>query len=238
MICSTMNARTAPPTHAADADAPEAWERALLDRQLESVDRLAEMGMAMASAIQQRATDPAAADAAVQHGAMDFARVSRAVRLTLALQSKLVRDFKTPAKAAAADKDAVKDIAPGSLAALYLRPVWEDPSEDLGPSQKDRLRDAVRRAAEEAGLDAETAERLQTEALEMLERDDIAGMLNRSFAEIVALICEELGLHHLPREAAGGGPSGERSEHPMVEGAGGYDRRFDRVTERRPAWSG
>jgi hypothetical protein len=190
MICSNMNAHTAPPTQAADTDAPEAWERALLDRQLESLDRLAQMGLEVAGAIRDRVTDPAAADAAVQHAAMDFARVSRAVRMTVALQSKLVRDFKTPAKAGAPKSgESGEDEAPIEYA-VY----WANGEPLTRPARRRVLRESVRGLAQERGLDAETAERLQAEALEALERDDIAAMLNRPFAEIVALICEELGL--------------------------------------------
>ena len=205
----------APSIRAEEADSPNDWERALLDRQLQTLDRLAEMGLAIAGAIQARATAAEAPDNIIQHAAMDFARVSRAVRMTLALQSRLVRDFKTPPKAASVDKDAFKDIEPGSLAAVWLRPVEEFQSE------KSRLRDAVRQAAEVSGLDAETVERLDTEARERLERDDIDHIMRLPFDEIVALICEDLGLHHLPRKAAGGGPSAERSEERMVEGASG-----------------
>lgn len=130
--------------------------------------------------------------------------------MTLALQSRLVRDFKTPPKAASADKDAFKDIGPGSLAAVWLQPVSE-----TQPSQTDRLRDAGRRAAEESGLEPEAVERLTVEAAERLERDDMDRIMHRSFDQIVALICEDLGLQSgvegLPLSAA---QRPERSEPP------------------------
>jgi hypothetical protein len=66
-----------------DTDSLDAWERALLDRQLETLDRLAELGLAVAAAVKDRVTAPEAADTVVQHAALDFARVSRAVRMTL-----------------------------------------------------------------------------------------------------------------------------------------------------------
>ena len=85
------------PVASDDAD-HSAWERALLDRQLAGLERLAEMGMAVAAAIEQRVTQAppqphAKPDAALHHAAMDFARVARAVRLTYALQSRLIADF-------------------------------------------------------------------------------------------------------------------------------------------------
>src|SRR6185437_8632829 len=97
-----------------DSPSLESWERALLDRQLEALNRLADMGMALAEAIQRRATaeepapDAGVRDADLQHAALDFARVSRAVRLTFALQSRLIAEFKggspaRPAGSAASD---------------------------------------------------------------------------------------------------------------------------------------
>src|ERR1035437_7384775 len=97
-----MSAQTQPLTDTPPADS--AWERALLDRQLERLDRLADMGMALAGEIQRRAA-AAAPDADITHAAIDFARMSRAVRMTLALQSRLVRDFKTPPKAGPGEAD-------------------------------------------------------------------------------------------------------------------------------------
>jgi hypothetical protein len=219
-----MNARA--PIHPEPADAaPSTWERTLLDRQLQTLDRLAEMGMAIAGAVQARATDASASDAAVKHAAMDFARVSRAVRMTLALQSQLVRDFKTPVPSRS---PSAKDDKP-----VRYQLAWIGEAERI---EKRRVCAAVRRRAEDAALDAETTERLVREAEERLERDDVDDeLMTRPFDEIVALICEELGLSHLPREAAGGGPS---AEEPMVEGAGGYCPPSDRFPERPIAWSG
>ena len=71
------------PTPSDDEDS--AWERALLDRQLAALDRLAEMGMRIAAAIEQQVTEAAPEPdakptAALHHAAIDFARVARAVR--------------------------------------------------------------------------------------------------------------------------------------------------------------
>jgi hypothetical protein len=125
----------------------DGWERALLDRQLERLDQLADMGLALAGAIQRRATDPAAPDQTLQHAAIDFSRVSRAVRMTLALQSKLVRDFKTPPKTASGKADNDDDIP------VHWEVQWipEEPTRD---QQRANVRRSVRRTAEDAGLDA------------------------------------------------------------------------------------
>jgi hypothetical protein len=169
----------APTLSQADEPDSDGWERALLDRQLERLDKLADMGLALAGEIQRRAA--AGPDDALTHAAIDFARVSRAVRMTLALQSKLVRDFKTPPKAGSAKADNDDDVR------------WEVAWIDEDYPRK--VRDSVRRVAEDSGLNAETVERLAAEAGERMERDDVyADVMTRSFDEIVAQICEDLGL--------------------------------------------
>jgi hypothetical protein len=185
-----------------EPDALPAWERAILDRQLAALDRLADMGMAIAAAIERRVTEAAAepapdakpdpkSDTLLHHAAMDFARVSRAVRLTYALQSRLIVDFKKPpARAAqAADNDEDDD---------YDGPIevrWLDPQPPTAVWQRHQAKQVVRRMAEGAGSDAEAVERLVAEAAERLERDDIyADIASRPFGETVAAICRDLGI--------------------------------------------
>jgi hypothetical protein len=178
---------TPTPAESDDPASPATWERTLLDRQLERLDQLADMGMALAADIQRRAA-AAAPDADISHAAIDFARTSRAVRMTLALQSKLVRDFKTPIKAGAAASDDDDDEP------IEWKVVWkaDPPTRD---QQRANVRRAVRGVAEDDGLDAETVERLDGEARERLERDDIyADIVARPVSEIVADICRDLGL--------------------------------------------
>jgi hypothetical protein len=244
-----MSARPSPFTDTASADdeadnAPaggaEAWERALLDRQLERLDELADMGMALARDIQRRAVT-AAPEADITHAAMDFARTSRAVRMTLALQSKLVRDFKTPVKAASAKGDNDDDDED-----VRWEVVWETepPTRDQQRFQAQRI---VRGVGEDSGRDAETVERLEAEAVERLERDDIyKDILARPLSEIVADLCRDLGLSpdwsrlaqqdwakeeiedgkvgwplkRPPPFAAANGGGGPSAEEPMVVGAG------------------
>jgi hypothetical protein len=196
------------PSEDNDAHSPEGWERALLDRQLERLDELADMGMALARDIQRRAiaADP---DADITHAAIDFARVSRAVRMTLALQSRLVRDFKTPVKAgsAKADNDDVR---------------WDVQWIDEDCSRE--VRDSVRRVAEDSGLDAETAERLAAEAYERMERDDVyTDVMTRSFDEIVAAICRDLGLSLTGATSPVYGGGGPRSGGEGIQTQGGFD---------------
>jgi hypothetical protein len=174
MICSIMS--TAPAPAETDPGSPAPWERALLDRQLERLDQLADMGLALAG------------DTDISHAAIDFARVSRAVRMTLALQSRLVRDFKMPIKAAGGNAD--NDDGPVQ---------WEVQWIDEPPTQwqqRDKVRGVVRSVGEDSGLDTETVERLDAEGRERLERDDIyADIVNRPVSDIVADICRDLGLN-------------------------------------------
>jgi hypothetical protein len=190
MLCSDMSGPAQTPAQADEADSSGGWERALLDRQLERLDRLAEMGLAIAGEIQRRVTAAEAAsepDAVLHHAALDFARVARAVRMTLALQSRLVRDFKTPPKAGAAGADNDDEDVRWEV-------VWE-PEPPTRDQQRFQARRVVRRVGEDCGLDTETVERLDAEATERLERDDIyADILARPFSEVVADLCRDLGL--------------------------------------------
>ncbi|MGZ3400761.1 MAG: hypothetical protein ACXWKX_15340 [Caulobacteraceae bacterium] len=173
-----------------DSAGPESWERALLDRQLAELSRLADMGMAMAAAIERRVTADEAgspSNADLHHAAMDFARVSRAVRMSFALQSRLIAEFKGAAAARAAGA-AAPDDGP-------LEVVWASDLPHHDVVQKRQVRGIVQRLAEAASLDREGVERLVCEAVERLEDDDIYRDLSRRpLGEIVALICKDLGL--------------------------------------------
>jgi hypothetical protein len=175
------------PSPTDETDSLDGWERALLDRQLEALGRLADMGMAIAAAIERQATAEAPeSDAVLHHAAMDFARVSRAVRMTFALQSRLVAEFKgassRPAKADAADDGPVKVL-------------WRSDVVDNDEVQKRQLRGIVQNLAEARSLEREAVERLVREAGERLEDDRFYRELTeRPLGEMVALICKDLGL--------------------------------------------
>ena len=150
--------------------------------------------MAVAAAIEQRVTQAppqphAKPDAALHHAAMDFARVARAVRLTYALQSRLIADFKKPPARPAETADHDEDEIDG------LDPRWfGEPEADDG-EQRLRAQGVVRRMAQGAGRDRETVERLVAEAAERLERDDIyADIGARPFGDTIAAICRDLGI--------------------------------------------
>ena len=182
-----MSAAFPSPDFTEDADGADAWAQALLDHQLGELGRLAAMGMDIASAVHRRATqdDGSAPVAELQHAAIDFSRVARAVRLTFALQSRLIAEFKTRSTPAEAD---TSDGGP-----LVVRWIGQlSPAEE---ARRNRLRDVVRGVAEGEALEAETVERLVREAVERVEDDGVFGdIMTRPFGEIVALICKDLGL--------------------------------------------
>jgi hypothetical protein len=175
-----MSAPAAPPAHAAD-DAPSALERAraLIEPQLQFLTRLSQIGMDVAEAIgrQVRGEDPPAKG----DPSLAFARASRAVRLTIALQSKLVE----------------------ALAALEAGPpgsghggVPDDARGDPDYILKARVERIVERAAEaEHPDDARTVDRVVHEAGERLDDIDLYGdLLDRPMSEILARICRDLDL--------------------------------------------
>jgi hypothetical protein len=148
--------------------APE-WAREVLDRQVLILDRLAQIGMAMAEALgeQAAAAAPLAQEAAQRvHHAFD--RIARSVRLTLLLQARLIQDHLSPKAAAHRKTDERK--------AQVLAVV-----EDV--------------ARTEHTEDSETAERLVRECGERLEREYFQGLLKtQPVSTVVERICEVLGL--------------------------------------------
>jgi hypothetical protein len=104
-----------------------------------------------------------------------YARVARAVRLTIALQSRLLQDLQ------ALDEVAERHLHGGRSNAARAR-----------KARIGRILDRVIDA--EAPDDAE-GDRLAGEVRERLEHDDIYGdVLARPVGELVALICRDLGL--------------------------------------------
>ena len=100
---------------------------------------------------------------------MAYARVARAVRQSVMLQARLIADRPAPRKE------------------THLTP--EDHA-------KDRVARIVGRVIEAEHDDEDRIERLQDESIERLEDEDIYGaVLTRPMSEMVADICQDLGLH-------------------------------------------
>ncbi len=178
-------------TPAANAEAPNDWARPMLERQLAMLGRLAEDGMDIAHAIKTLITErpPSGADGDEVPPLADpirlsiaYARVARAVRLTLLLQSKLIADLRAidnTAQVAAARARSLADIK---------RPGLED-------ERKSRIERIVGRVALMEGEDVETARDRMRETGERLDHDEIYGdVLSQPVSVLVARICHDLGL--------------------------------------------
>jgi hypothetical protein len=170
-----MSAQPTVQTQAAPAAAPAGDDdraRRRLERQLEILDELAQDGLEWSKAIQRqglRQAEAAGPDAAPRPCA-DLGRaydhVTRAARLALMLQAKLIRDRERLDAAAPMHADR-------KLGALRV----------------------VKRAAQAEYEDREAVERLVREAAERLDREDIcADLLSRPAGEIITFICQDLGL--------------------------------------------
>jgi hypothetical protein len=189
----------------------EEWARAMLRRELEVLDELAELGLRMARAITDQATGEATAEPVIQGDLpLAFSRASRAVRMAVLLQAKLIQDIKTGGRKAAPGEDQ----GPTEVVLRWLDP--QDEPERDEPEERDQP----------------STERAENERRERLERDDIhAAVMGRPKEEVIAEIRRDLGVapeaSDLPRErerAGGGRPHVDPGEKPGeergVEGAG------------------
>jgi hypothetical protein len=154
-------------------------------RQLQVLGELAELGLDLARAIARPATaettpdappeTPTAPHAAKGDVCLAFARAARAVRLTIALQSRLIGELR------ALDEVADRHRTAGPIIAARER--------------KARVQRIVERVLEAEIGDANEYHRLAAEARERLEHDEIYGdVLTRPVGELIALICRDLGL--------------------------------------------
>lgn len=181
-----MRAAFEPSSALQPADPAEERRRALLDRQLERLDQLAQAGMDMVHALaaQVAGTGPQVVEGDV---ALAYNRLSRAVRMALLLQSRLVAE---PAEAAAGEPEEI----------IYR---WMEPQNSIAErtaARRERIEQIVEGVARREGDDPDTADRIAHEAAERLERDDIyADVLTRPVSELVADLCRDLGLEpHWP----------------------------------------
>jgi len=180
-----MNAWTPTPAEPPfdDAQAGGGGAGARVERQQRMLDRLAEAGMNIVLAIERQATQapedaPAGAPVFphVFQGdlALSFARAARAVRMTIALQSRLVGEH---------HKQQVEARAQARMDELRH-----------GPERKARIGRIVDRVAQ-GEHDDEAVERLVAEAAERLEDGDLYGeVMNRPVSEIIDEVCRDLDL--------------------------------------------
>jgi hypothetical protein len=106
--------------------------------------------------------------------------------MTFALQSRLVAEFKGRPQAESTE-DEEPDARPIEL-------LWQGEARG-GLIRRRQMRGIIQRVGRARGLDQETLERLDTEARERLEDDDLHEILmSRPTGEVLALICADLGL--------------------------------------------
>jgi hypothetical protein len=165
----------------AQAPAADAWA----ERELAILSELAEAGLEIAHALKTRIVETAAAepDADTAQACADlgraFDRTSRAVRLSIALRRKLLKE--------AAARPAA---SPG-------------PRPESRGERADRVRRIVRRVLRREFRDPLTCEALDRRVGERLYDTDITGDLEgRSIGELVALICADLDFAPRWRELA------------------------------------
>lgn len=194
---------------------------AATDRQLQILGDLAELGLQAARAV---ARDAEAGAAPASETALAYARVSRAVRLAILLQTEIA---KAQAEASAEDDGIDERLAPD-----YVRKV--------------RVERIVERLAEaEHPDDAHAVDGLVKDAAERLDDDDLYGdLLDRPLSELVARICRDIGLkpdwvqlaeeHWARAEAASGEPGWPLRPSPLPLDGGEVGSGGDGPAEVRP----
>jgi hypothetical protein len=182
-----MTAATLTPPQPAQPGAPTSaaaqdWARALLERQLWILGQLAEGGLEIARAIERQATSGEGKEGVRPDAPMAYARVARAVRLTILLQSRLIADLQTLEAKTAHE-------------AAHAHCLGRTQRIGLVREQKARLGRIVGRIAWADGQDDRKADRMAREAVERLDQDERYGdILTRPVSELIALICRDLGL--------------------------------------------
>ena len=171
--------------------------RALRDMGMTLARTLTRQVVAQAEADEARAEAGEVADAprraAPVDPALSFSRISRAVRLTLALEARTHQAIEAAAKAGAANDGVAADDGASRVidyegVARRFRAVVERQIDN-------DIRRAVEDTIEAASDDPEAMDRLKDELSERLREDDVfAERFDWPIGEAVALICQDLGL--------------------------------------------
>jgi hypothetical protein len=171
-----------------EAGAPEpatASARAVIDGQMAVLTRLTEIGMEIAEACGRDARAAAAANTDAQPIGLVFARVARAVRMTIALQSRLMKDL--------AALDRADDLACRARTTKRRMRLSRLVDEAARAAVDARREAGGRYWADEDAVEDEI-EQLASEAYERLtdaEDDDLTGL---SFTQAAARVAADLGL--------------------------------------------
>lgn len=160
------------------------------ERRLATLRRLAELGMKLAEELAGRAVPGADRPEPKHDPAESFARISRAVRLTLALEAKFEQDL---AALRAGDAVAAPSVDP------HPRPPFDDPwglkKRDHPSAHRNRIRDNVWDVMNHEIEDLYQSQELLDSLHERLtEGERYDSVLYRPLRESVEAICKDLGL--------------------------------------------
>ena len=179
-----------PPSREPPPAADDATPITCAERRLAMLRRLAELGMQLAENLAGRAVS-SPSDAEPKHDpAESFARISRAVRLTLALEAKVEQDL-AALRAGAAPAAAAVDPHP--------RPPFDDPfgwkKRDHPSAHRNRIRDNVWDVMNHEIEDVYESQVMLDDLHERLtEGERYDSILYRPLRESVEAICKDLGL--------------------------------------------
>jgi len=124
--------------------------------------------------------------------ALSFSRISRAVRLTLALEARVHQTIEGAVKDRPANDDRSEDGAVGPIDYAAIKRQLRPPIDGKADYE---VRRAVEETIEADCDDPDHVERLKEDLAERLEEDEaFAYRGNWSIGEAVALICQDLGL--------------------------------------------
>ena len=190
-----MNSTPTPPAAALVADAI-----ARIEERRDVLDRLADKGMEMAERLAAGDAVEIAGRKPFTDPARAFAVVSRAVRLCLALASRLdgavialLRGGPIPDLAILAPETPATSKTPGSVASVS-EPAPETSAAVTAP--RTRIARAVDGVIEAEAGDREAAERRRAYVHEhLIEGEDYDALLNQPWRVVVQAICADLGLN-------------------------------------------
>jgi hypothetical protein len=172
---------------------PEAPAAAEIGWKLGMLREIAEMGMEMARDVRDQAVAEPAPDQPAKPSrdpdtlARAFARLTRAVRMTIALHTRLEEDHRRQSAENAAERERRAAAARDKHRAYQQAKVKRVIDATLD--------DAAGDDEDEAGEDSDERERLEDEWRErLLDFDDYALGGQRSVGEIIARICRDLGV--------------------------------------------